>query len=286
MRLATILMHDGPRAALVEQGSVLPLALPGGDLTSVRAIAAAGRDGIDHVRAWARTQPASAWCPLPSVELGPAVPDPGAIYAIGLNYRPDSVGPGDPDPGRPARPLVYGKAVSSVAADGAILRWDRATAPNVDAEVELGAVIGSPAFGVTVEDALEHVFGYTIVDDVSARDAWLDGDQWLIGKSLPGFCPVGPWIVTADELPGRPLRLGCSIAGEPIQAGTTAAMRFSIAEIVAYLSRHVRLMPGDVIATGTPPRLATPPGPDRRLRAGDTVVAWIEGIGELRTVVE
>jgi 2-keto-4-pentenoate hydratase/2-oxohepta-3-ene-1,7-dioic acid hydratase in catechol pathway len=102
---------------------------------------------------------------------------------------------------------------------------------------------------------------------------------------MPGFCPVGPWIVTADELDPSDLRLGCTINGEPIQDGRTADMRFSIAEIISYLSHHLVLRPGDIIATGTPVRLASPPGPDRHLEPGDTVTAWIEGIGELTTTI-
>ena len=128
---------------------------------------------------------------------------------------------------------------------------------------------------------MDHVFGYTIVNDVSSRDPWLDGDQWLLGKSMPGFCPIGPWIVTPDELAPDDLRLGCTINGTAIQDGTTADMRFGVAEIVSFLSRHLTLAPGDLIATGTPARLVSPPGPDRHLEAGDTVTVWIEGIGEL-----
>ena len=129
------------------------------------------------------------------------------------------------------------------------------------------------------------MFGYTIVNDISSRDPWLDGDQWLLGKSMAGFCPVGPWIVTRDELDPSDLRLGCTINGEPIQDGRTSDMRFPIAEILAFLGRHVTLRPGDLIVSGTPARLATPPGPDRHLEPGDVVTCWIEGIGELTTTI-
>ena len=217
--------------------------------------------------------------PLASLVLGPAVPDPGAIYTVGANYR----SPGEPAGERADRPLIYGKAPSSVDAPGASLDWDRAVTDNVDAECELGVVIGATARDIPPETALDHVFGYTIVNDVSSRDPWLDGDQWLLGKSLPGFCPVGPWIVTADEFDPRDVRLGCMINGEPIQDGRTSEMRFSVAEIVSFLSHHLTLRPGDLIAAGTPARLASRPGRDRRLRRGDRVVAWIEGIGDLAT---
>ena len=149
-----------------------------------------------------------------------------------------------------------------------MVAWDGDLSPNVDAEVELGVVIGEPATDVGVEDAMAHVFGYTVIDDVSSRDAWLDGDQWLLGKSMAGFCPVGPVIVTADELDPRDLALACTVNGVPIQDGRTSQMRFSIPEIVSFLSRHVTLRPGDLIATGTPARLQGPIGPDDHLARG------------------
>jgi 2-keto-4-pentenoate hydratase/2-oxohepta-3-ene-1,7-dioic acid hydratase in catechol pathway len=209
------------------------------------------------------------------------IPRPGAIYTVGLNYRV----PGAPPASRPERPLIYGKSATAFVGDGATIAWDRMLTANVDAEVELGVVIGTAAWQVAAEDALRYVAGFTIVNDVSSRDPWLDGDQWLLGKSMPGFCPAGPRLVPVDELDVSDLALGCTINGEPIQDGRTADMWFSVAEIVAFLSRHVRLEPGDLIATGTPARLATSPGPDRHLESGDVVTCWIEGIGELTTTI-
>jgi 2-keto-4-pentenoate hydratase/2-oxohepta-3-ene-1,7-dioic acid hydratase in catechol pathway len=198
-----------------------------------------------------------------------AVSRPGAIYTVGRNYDGPGAAP------RPERPLIFGKAPSSVAGHGDVLTWDRELTPSVDPEVELGVVIGDDG----------SVFGYTIVNDVSSRDPWLDGDQWVLGKSMPGFCPVGPVIVTADEFDPTDVRLGCTINGVAIQDGRTSDMRFSIAEVIDYLGRHVRLEPGDLIVSGTPPRLAGPLGPDRHLEPGDVVTCWIEGIGELTTTV-
>ncbi len=252
---------------MVRDDRCLPVTLPG--LRTVREIAGAGDDGLDLVAAFARAASADAWVPLARMILGPVVPDPGAIYTIGLNYDGPGAAP------RPDRPLVYGKAASAVAGQGATLSWDRGVTDNVDAEVELGVVVG-------IEGS---VFAYTVMNDVSSRDEHLDGDQWLLGKSLAGFCPVGPVVVTADELDPADLRLLCLINGEPIQDGTTGDMRFGIPHVLAYLGRHLELRPGDLIATGTPPRLSTPPGPDRRLRSGDVVTCRIEGIGELVTPV-
>jgi 2-keto-4-pentenoate hydratase/2-oxohepta-3-ene-1,7-dioic acid hydratase in catechol pathway len=267
MRLATILEDGRPVVAIVEGERVRPI----NDESTMRIWAEGGFAGFDRVRRWVDEQPDDRWSPLFDVALGPAVADPGAIYTIGLNYRTLD----DDEDAAPPRPLVYSKLPSSVAGHGATLSWDRAVTANVDAECELGVVVGADG----------GVFGYTIVNDVSSRDPWLDGDQWLLGKSMPGFCPVGPWIVTADELDPADLRLGCTINGEPIQDGRTSDMRFSIPDVMAYLSRHVRFEPGDLIATGTPARLPTPPGPERHLESGDVVTAWIEGIGELTTTI-
>ncbi len=268
MRLATILQGSATRVAVVRNGGVLPLPA---QFRSIRTIAAEGEQYLRKIAAWVEEQPADAYLSLGALKLAPAVPDPGAIYTIGLNYRSAA----EPDSGRPDRPFVYGKASSSVASDGALVSWDRSLTTNVDAECELGVVVGAGG----------SVFGYTIINDISSRDELLDGDQWLLGKSMPGFCPVGPWIVTSEELDPGDLALGCTINGHAIQDGRTGQMHFSIAEILDFLGRHLQLRPGDLIATGTPDRLTTPPGPGRRLQVGDEVTAWIQGIGELTTTI-
>jgi 2-keto-4-pentenoate hydratase/2-oxohepta-3-ene-1,7-dioic acid hydratase in catechol pathway len=270
MRLATILVDGGPVVFVLEGDWALAI----DDGSSMRDVAASGPEGLARLSAWVDARPDGSFQPMTAVAYGPAVPDPGAIYTFGLNYRPPGVDAAR-DHDRPPRPLVYGKLPTSVAGEGTILRWDPDLTMDVDAEVELGVVVG-------VDGA---VFGYTIVNDVSSREAWLDGDQWLLGKSMPGFCPVGPVVVTADELDPTDVRLGCTINGVAIQDGRTRDMRYSIPELLDYLGRHVRLEPGDLIATGTPARLATPPGPDRHLEPGDVVTCWIDGIGELTTTI-
>lgn len=266
MRLATIIDGGSQRVGVVRgRGVVL---LPD-RFRSTRAIASAGAPAIQEIAEWVDGQPEIG--PVDSVELGPAVPDPGAIYTIGLNYRD----PANPDGAGPERPLVFGKAATSVVGHNSVVTWDRSLTDNVDGECELGVVIGADG----------NAFGYTVINDISSRDPWHDGDQWLIGKSMPGFCPVGPWIVTPDELDPADVRLGCMINGAAIQDGRTSDMRFPIPAVIAYLSRHIRLRPGDLIATGTPARLTTPPGPDRRLQPNDRVTAWIEGIGQLTNTI-
>jgi 2-keto-4-pentenoate hydratase/2-oxohepta-3-ene-1,7-dioic acid hydratase in catechol pathway len=194
----------------------------------------------------------------------------GAVYTVGLNYRD----PANPNAPGPERPLIYGKARSALAGDGATITWDRGLTADVDGECELGVVIGASG----------RVGGYTIVNDVTSRDPWLDGDQWLLGKSMPGFCPVGPVLVPAAELDPSDLRLTFMINGVTVQDARTSLMRFSIEQILDYLGRHVALREGDLIATGTPVRIG--PLADHHLASGDTMTCWIEGIGELTNRVE
>ena len=281
MRFATIVEGGRFSVAVVRGQALLPLSIQDTELGSLSAIAASGADGLRRVHEWVQRQPERAYRQIADAELGPAVPDPGAIYTIGLNYAM----PGELHDDRPERPMVYGKVPTAVTGHGSVVTWDRALTANVDAESELGVVIGERASAVAPEDSMRHVFGYTCVNDMSSRDPWLDGDQWLLGKSMAGFCPVGPSVVTRDEVDPADLRLGCAINGIAIQDGRTTQMRFSVAEVIAYLSRHVVLRPGDLIATGTPARLAGPIGPERHLQAGDVVTVWIEHIGDLTTTI-
>src|ERR1019366_503872 len=281
MRFATIVDNGHASVALIRDRRLLPLAIPDAGRDWMRGIAARGAEGLQRVREWVRRQPQGRYRSIDDLELGPAVPDPGAVYAIGLNYT----APGEADGARPQRPLVYAKLPTSVTGHDSVVTWDRSLTANVDAESELGVVIGEAALAVASEDAMEHVFGYTCLNDMSSRDPWLDGDQWLLGKSFAGFCPVGPWVVTRDEVAPEDLRLGCTVNGVPIQDDSTAHMRYSIAEGISYISRHTVLRPGDLIATGTPARLAGPPGPERHLQPGDVVTVWVERIGELTTTI-
>ncbi len=265
MRLATIVEEGRSLVVGVEPDGVFALE----PVRSMRELIATG--DLDAVRAQVARPAPERPRSIQDVAWAPAVPDPGAVYTVAANYR----APAEPGDERPERPRILGKLPSSVVGHGAVVRWDRSVTSNVDAECELGVVVGRDAT----------VFGYTIVNDMNSLDPWLDGDQWLLGKSMAGFCPIGPWIVPADELDPTDIRLGCTINGQPIQDGRTSQMRFSIAEVMAYIGRHVELRPGDVIATGTPARLASPPGPDRHLQPGDVVTCWIDGIGELTTTI-
>ncbi len=220
--------------------------------------------------------------PLAEADLLAPLPRPGKIVAIGRNYRDHAAEEGvEP----PAAPLIFAKWPTSVVGPGAEVRWDPALTTKVDYEAELAVVIGRTARRVSTDDALDHVLGYTCLNDVSARDIQFGDGQWVRGKSLDTFCPMGPALVTADEL-GDPqdLAIGCTVGDERVQDASTSAMYFGVAEIISYCSASFTLEPGDVIATGTPAGVGVFRDPPRFLGDGDRVAVEIERIGRLENV--
>lgn len=215
--------------------------------------------------------------------FGVPVANVGKFIGIGLNFSDHAAEAGMPIP---AEPIVFMKATSSLsgAADPIMLpRGSRKT----DWEVELGVVIGTVAQYVSQKDALQYVAGYCIVNDVSEREYQLErGTQWDKGKGCDTFGPVGPWLVTRDEI-SQPqnLSMWLDVNGERMQAGSTRTMIFSVAKLVSYVSRFMTLMPGDIITTGTPPGVGMAMKPQRFLRAGDQVALGIEGLGIQRQAV-
>ncbi|MGB2711955.1 MAG: fumarylacetoacetate hydrolase family protein [Conexibacter sp.] len=208
---------------------------------------------------------------------------PPKIVAIGLNYL-DHIR--EANMTAPERPLVFAKFPTSVTGDGGRIEIDRTLTQRVDWEVELAVVVGRPMRDVPAGDALDHVFGYTVVNDVSARDLQLGDGQWVRGKSLDTFCPLGPVVVTADELPDpQALGLRTRVNGETVQDSTTAEMVFGVAELLAFCSRSFTLEPGDVLLTGTPWGCGEFMDPPRSLRHGDLVEVEVDGIGTLRNAV-
>jgi 2-keto-4-pentenoate hydratase/2-oxohepta-3-ene-1,7-dioic acid hydratase in catechol pathway len=204
---------------------------------------------------------------------------PGSIVAIGLNYL-DHCREFGTEP--PAEPMVFAKLASSVRGPGQTVEWSAAVTAAVDWEAELGVVIGRAAKDVAVDDALDFVFGYTVVNDVTARDVQSAEAQWVRAKSLDTFCPLGPVVVTADELPDpQALAVRSRVNGETMQDSSTAEMIFGVAELVSALSRSFTLRPGDVIATGTPLGVGAFREPPRFLADGDVVEVEVEGIGTL-----
>jgi 5-carboxymethyl-2-hydroxymuconate isomerase len=217
--------------------------------------------------------------PLADADLLAPVPRPGKIVAIGRNFR-EHVAEENTDP--PPAPLVFAKFPSSIVGPGDEIRWDPDLTQQVDWEAELGVVIGTAARNVPLDRALDHVLGYTCLHDVTARDLQFGDGQWTRGKSLDTFCPIGPSIVTADEVPDpQDLAISCTVDGEVVQSSRTSMMYFGVAEIIAFCSRSFTLEPGDVIATGTPGGVGAFRTPPRFLGDGSVVTVEIEGIGRL-----
>jgi 2-keto-4-pentenoate hydratase/2-oxohepta-3-ene-1,7-dioic acid hydratase in catechol pathway len=208
---------------------------------------------------------------------------PGKIVAIGLNYL-DHIRESGAAP--PARPLVFAKFPSSVIGPDAPIVIDAEVTERVDWEVELAVVIGRTARDVSPADALDHVLGYTVANDVSARDLQFSDGQWVRAKSLDTFCPLGPVLVTADEVadPQR-MHLVCRVNGEVVQDATTDLMVFGVAELISFCSRSFTLEAGDVLLTGTPWGCGEFMDPRRSLAPGDVVECEIDGIGTLRNPV-
>jgi 5-carboxymethyl-2-hydroxymuconate isomerase len=225
-------------------------------------------------------------------EIGERLPDemplagplvPGKIVAVGLNYRSHLK---ETSAQVPSAPLLFAKFPSVVIGDAQPIVVDTAATQRVDWEVELAVVIGQQARHVTSSDALKYVFGYTAANDVSARDVQFADGQWIRGKNFETFCPLGPLIVTADEIPDpQSLALQTRVNGVTVQSSTTAEMLFGVAEIVAYISRFFTLLPGDVVLTGTPAGCGEFMSPRRSLQPGDVVEVEIERIGRLRNPV-
>jgi 2-keto-4-pentenoate hydratase/2-oxohepta-3-ene-1,7-dioic acid hydratase in catechol pathway len=212
--------------------------------------------------------------------------EPPNVFCIGLNYREHARETGAQ---LPEDPVVFMKPTTAVCGPGAVIRIPASCThgPEVDYEGELAVLIGKPARDVEEADAFEYVLGYTIANDVSARK-WQrrNGGQWIRGKGFDSFCPLGPAIVTRDELPDpQALLLRTTLNGEVVQESSTADMIFSVAMLVSFLSRDTTLLPGTVILTGTPPGVGVARRPPLFLSPGDEVVVSIPGIGELRNPV-
>lgn len=213
-----------------------------------------------------------------SLTLGPSVPHPGKIICVGLNYRKHAEESNLPIP---TSPVLFSKFNNAIAAANEDVPL-RATAVEYDYEVELGVVIGQTVSDVSEADALGTVFGYTTANDLSARELQTRTSQWLLGKSLDKFLPIGPYLVTADDVPDpQALQLRTWHNGILRQDSNTADMIFNVAEVIAYLSKHLTLEAGDVIVTGTPAGVIMGLPEKNWIVAGDVVEVEVEGLGKL-----
>ncbi|WP_213686072.1 fumarylacetoacetate hydrolase family protein [Roseicyclus sp.] len=239
--------------------------------------AALSDEALDQLRALDQAS-------LPVVEgtprLGPCVGQVGKFICIGLNYSDHAAETGAPIP---EEPIVFMKATSAITGpndDVIIPKGSEKT----DWEVELGVVIGREARYITEAEALDHVAGYCVINDLSERDFQIHrGGQWTKGKSADSFGPIGPWLVTRDEVADpQALQMWLDVDGHRYQNGSTATMIFGVAHVVSYLSQFMSLQPGDIISTGTPPGVGLGQKPEVYLRPGQTIQLGIEGLGEQR----
>lgn len=225
--------------------------------------------------------------PVDSVALEPPLAeDCRGVLCTGINYVEHQEESADAFVADvPDHPIIFFKTVSALVGPGALV-LDAAASSQFDWEVELGVVIGKAGRFIAEADVAEHIFGYTIVNDVTARDVQARHKQWHLGKNVDRSTPIGPWIVRADDLGYPPaLDLELSVNGQIKQKANTTNMIFSIAEQIATISRYVELLPGDIVATGTPAGVGFTREPVEFLAAGDVVVASISGIGELVSTV-
>ncbi|HWD05907.1 MAG TPA: fumarylacetoacetate hydrolase family protein [Amycolatopsis sp.] len=252
--------------------------------------ASAGRFGCDPQAIYDRWDEFTSWAagadlsdarPFRSVDLRAPVPAPRQVLAIGLNYAQHAAEAGVAVPDAPT--VMFTKWSSCLT--GPVTEVELPEQGHTDWEVELVVVIGRRAFRISPEDAWEHVAGLTVGQDLSERILQSAGPspQFSLGKSLPGFGPTGPWLVTPDEFDDRDdLELGCSINGEQMQKGRTRDLIFSVPAMIATLSERLPLLPGDLLFTGTPAGVGLGRTPQRWLAPGDELVSYVTGIGELR----
>ena len=222
--------------------------------------------------------------PVDDLKIAPTVPNPSKIICVGLNYQKHAAESGMAEP---EYPLLFSKFNNSIAGDGDFVPMAEDWL-QVDYEAELVVVIGKTAKNVTVDEALDYVLGYCNGNDLSERALQFRSGQWLLGKSLDGFMPIGKYLVTADEIPNpQDLRIRGWLNGELRQDSNTADMIFSVAEIISYASQFMTLQAGDIISTGTPEGviLGYAPNEQQWMQVGDEYVVEIEGLGQLRNTM-
>jgi 2-keto-4-pentenoate hydratase/2-oxohepta-3-ene-1,7-dioic acid hydratase in catechol pathway len=279
VRLVTYSTGGGPRTGVVD-----------GDL--VREVIPSGAGMLDLIEGWDRLVPRGDGpaVPLGSVDLLAPIPVPRRnVFCVGKNYREHVVEfgrSGYDSPARsedlPDRPILFSKATTAVTGPGSPIDPHTDVTAELDYEGELAVIIGPGGRGITRERAYEHVWGYTIINDVTARDLQRDHKQWLLGKSLDTHCPMGPYAVTADEVPDpAALRVETTVNGELRQSALVKDLIFDIPELIATISAGVTLLPGDLIATGTPAGVGIGFDPPRFLTTGDIVEVTITGLGTL-----
>jgi 2-keto-4-pentenoate hydratase/2-oxohepta-3-ene-1,7-dioic acid hydratase in catechol pathway len=240
-------------------------------------------------------KPSGAALPLSAVKLDAPIPVPRRnIFCVGLNYRAHAAefaasgvgGPRPPQQAVPEVPVIFSKVPESVIAPETAIRMPNGLSEAIDYEAELAVVIGKAGHAIPPSRAMDHVWGYTILNDVTARDLQRRHQQWLIGKSLDTFAPMGPWLACTNELDGAHTRVRCWVNDELRQDAPTEDLIFDIPTLISTISAGITLHPGDIIATGTPAGVGIGFDPPKFLRRGDRVRIHIEGIGTLSNPVQ
>ncbi len=290
MKFATVMRDGKPIGGAVDLARGLFFALD-------TLLPGAGDDLVAALGALAEalpSLPASGGVPLRQETLAaPILQPPHNIMCIGKNYRAhaEEFAKSGFDAGSSAKdvipeaPIVFSKPSSSISGPWSDIPLVPGLDAAVDYEAELGVVIGKAGRAISRDAAMAHVFGYTVINDVTARDLQQRHKQWFLGKGIDGFCPMGPWIVTADEMDYRDMRVMCRVNGEARQDASTRDLIFDIPVLIETISKSMTLQPGDVIATGTPEGVGIGFNPPRFLQDGDVVECEITGIGTIRNVM-
>lgn len=285
MRFITYVRQGAPRPAVLRDADVI-------DLTGVASLLEVIRMGDDGRALAAAALDGPATCRLDEVELQAPIPSPDRfLMATGWNYVAhfeEGVGKrGDGVADLPEFPSFFCKADTSVTGPREAIPYDAGLTEQLDSEAEIAVVVGRGGRNLPAEDVPDHLFGYMLANDVTARDIQRrHGGQWFKGKSIDGSCPMGPWLSTPDEVDaGQPIDLRCTVNGERLQDATTELMIFSIPRLVSELSRALTLRPGDILLTGTPKGVGYARTPPLFLAPGDEVVVSSSRLGELRNRV-
>ena len=253
------------RLGMSEGNEVFPVDFPG--------------DMIDFISEEAEIVKKENPLSLDKIEFAPALTRPSKIVCVGLNYL-DHIR--ESHGGVPEKPVLFSKYSTSLLAHNKSITWNTYLTKKVDFEAELAVIIGRTIYECPKEQIMENIFGYTCANDVSARDLQFGDGQWVRGKSLDTFCPLGPWVVTADEIKDpNALSIKCSLNDVLMQDSNTSLMLFKVPELISFISLNFTLLPGDVILTGTPHGVGAFREPSIYMKDGDRVTVEIEGIGRL-----
>ncbi len=293
MRLATCLFNHQSQIAIVQDDKAfLPMTISSWNknISSMQQLIDAGDQFLQELQKLVEQSKQDEWIGLEQVELQSPIPRPRQnIMCLGWNYIEhvqETTGKTLEAPKLPKYPIIFTKAVSSMNGPYSDIPVNLNISDKMDWEVELGVIIGKGGAGISKENALQHVFGYTVINDVSARDYQKRHKQFFVGKSFTGACPMGPWIVTRDEIPDpQNLNLYSRVNGEIKQDSNTKFQIFDVATVIETLSQGMALEAGDVIATGTPSGVGYVRNPPEYLMPGDVVECEVEKIGCIRNKI-